>query len=77
MLLPVLFLICDTGFTGEGSINSPPCGIIITNLFTYNCNSKFYWKPYFWSDYYFVATVSNRTHTAVQKYKTNPAPSPA
>jgi len=30
--------------------------------------SKFYLKPYFWSDSYFVATVSDRTHQAVQNY---------
>ena len=30
--------------------------------------SEFYWKPYFWSDSYFVSTVSDRSHEAVQKY---------
>ena len=28
----------------------------------------YYWKPYFWSDTYFVGTVSERTKTAVQQY---------
>ena len=27
--------------------------------------SKYYWKPYFWSDSYFVCTVSDRTHDMV------------
>ena len=30
--------------------------------------AKYYWKPYFWSDSYFIATVSDRTHEAVQNY---------
>jgi putative transposase len=30
--------------------------------------SRFYWKPYFWSNSYFVVSVSDRTHEAVQKY---------
>jgi len=30
--------------------------------------SKYYWKPFFWSDSYFIATVSDRTHEAVQQY---------
>ena len=30
--------------------------------------AKYYWKPYFWSDSYFIATVSDRTHEAVQYY---------
>lgn len=28
----------------------------------------YYWKPYFWSQSYFVGTVSERTKTAVQQY---------
>jgi putative transposase len=27
--------------------------------------SKYYWKPYFWSQSYFIATVSDRTHAVV------------
>ena len=30
--------------------------------------SKYYWKPYFWSDSYFVCTVSDRTHAMVERY---------
>ena len=30
--------------------------------------SKYYLKPYFWSDSYFVATVSDRTFDAVSNY---------
>ena len=33
--------------------------------------SKYYWKPYFWSQSYFIATVSERTHAAVQSYIKN------
>lgn len=28
----------------------------------------YYWKPYFWSDSYFIGTVSEVTKTAVQQY---------
>ena len=28
----------------------------------------FYWKPLFWSESYFVCTVSERSHEAVRKY---------
>lgn len=28
----------------------------------------YYWKPLFWSDSYFICTVSNRSHDAVKKY---------
>jgi putative transposase len=28
----------------------------------------YYWKPYFWSDSYFVCTVSDRTHNMVEMY---------
>ena len=27
-----------------------------------------YWKPYFWSDSYFICTVSDRTHAMVDRY---------
>lgn len=30
--------------------------------------SKFYWKPVFWSDSYFVATVGDNSRQAVQEY---------
>lgn len=30
--------------------------------------AKFYWKPVFWTDSYFVATVSEQSLTAVQQY---------
>jgi len=30
--------------------------------------SQYYWKPYFWSQSYFIATVSERTHAAVLSY---------
>ena len=30
--------------------------------------APFYWKPYFWSDSYFVCTVSDRTHEMVAHY---------
>lgn len=29
---------------------------------------RFYWKPYFWSDSYFICTVSDRTHAMVERY---------
>ncbi|MCL2814244.1 MAG: IS200/IS605 family transposase [Oscillospiraceae bacterium] len=33
--------------------------------------SKFYWKPFFWSNSYFVASVSERTHKTLQEYIRN------
>ena len=33
--------------------------------------SKYYWKPYFWSNSYFVCTVSDRSHDAVKQYVRN------
>ena len=33
--------------------------------------SKYYWKPYFWSLSYFIATVSDRAHDAIRKYIEN------
>lgn len=30
--------------------------------------NPFYWKPLFWSDSYFIATVSDRTKAAVKQY---------
>ena len=30
--------------------------------------SPYYWKPYFWSDSYFICTVSDRTHAMVDRY---------
>ena len=32
---------------------------------------KYYWKPYFWSDSYFVATVSEDTSDVVKNYIKN------
>ena len=32
---------------------------------------KYYWKPYFWSDSYFVATVSEDTLDVVKNYIKN------
>lgn len=32
---------------------------------------KYYWKPYFWSDSYFITTVSENSLTAVQEYIKN------
>ena len=32
---------------------------------------KWYWKPYFWSDSYFVASVSENSLSAVRKYIQN------
>ena len=29
---------------------------------------KYYWKPYFWSDSYFVTTVSENSLTVVRQY---------
>ena len=29
---------------------------------------KYYWKPYFWSMSYFIATVSERSRSAVKRY---------
>lgn len=31
----------------------------------------YYWKPYFWSDSYFICTVSDRTHNVVKAYTQN------
>lgn len=28
----------------------------------------YYWKPYFWSDSYFVCTVSDRSHEMIKRY---------
>ena len=33
--------------------------------------SKYYWKPYFWSDSYFIGTVSEVTEDIVKKYIAN------
>jgi len=33
--------------------------------------SRYYWKPYFWSQSYFIATVSERSHAAVLCYVKN------
>ena len=30
--------------------------------------SKYYWKPYFWSQSYFIATASERAHASVLSY---------
>lgn len=30
--------------------------------------SEYYWKPYFWSDSYFICTVSDRTHEMTERY---------
>ena len=30
--------------------------------------SSYYWKPYFWSNSYFICTVSDRSHDIVQQY---------
>lgn len=30
--------------------------------------SKYYWKPYFWSESYFIATVSERSTDLVKQY---------
>ena len=30
--------------------------------------SPYYWKPYFWSNSYFICTVSDRSHDIVQQY---------
>lgn len=30
--------------------------------------APYYWKPYFWSDSYFICTVSDRTHAMVERY---------
>ena len=32
---------------------------------------KYYWKPYFWSDSYFICSVSDRTNAAVEAYIKN------
>lgn len=32
---------------------------------------KYYWKPYFWSDSYFIATVSENTLDVVKNYIKN------
>lgn len=31
----------------------------------------YYWKPYFWSDSYFICTVSDRTEEMVKRYIEN------
>lgn len=33
--------------------------------------APYYWKPYFWSDSYFIASVSERSHEQVRKYIKN------
>lgn len=33
--------------------------------------SRYYWKPYFWSDSYFIATVSENTLDVVKNYIKN------
>lgn len=30
--------------------------------------SEYYWKPYFWSDSYFICTASDRTHEMIKRY---------
>ena len=33
--------------------------------------SKYYWKPYFWSDSYYIGTVGSTTHEVVKRYIEN------
>lgn len=33
--------------------------------------APYYWKPYFWSDSYYVSSVSDRSHEQVKKYIKN------
>ena len=43
----------------------------IRKLFGNTVLKKWYWKPYFWSDSYFVATVSENSLSAVRQYIQN------
>ena len=43
----------------------------IRKLFGDTVLKKWYWKPYFWSDSYFVATVSENSLRAVRQYIQN------
>jgi putative transposase len=43
----------------------------IRKLFGDTVLKKWYWKPYFWSDSYFVATVSENSLSAVRQYIQN------
>ena len=36
----------------------------------------YYWKPYFWSDSYFICTVSDRSHDMVEHYIRNQGRTP-
>ena len=33
--------------------------------------NKYYWKPYFWNDSYFICTVSDKSAKIIQKYIQN------
>lgn len=33
--------------------------------------SKYYWKPYFWNDSYFICTVSDKSEKIIKKYIQN------
>ena len=41
-------------------------GLVIMEM-----NGEYYWKPYFWSDSYFVTTVSENSLAVVQDYIRN------
>ena len=39
--------------------------------------SEYYWKPYFWSESYFICTVSEKSEATIQNYIRNQADNPA
>jgi len=46
-------------------------GLVIMEMNGETVLKKYYWKPYFWSDSYFVTTVSENSLAVVQDYIRN------
>ena len=46
-------------------------GLVIMEMNGEAVLKKYYWKPYFWSDSYFVTTVSENSLAVVQDYIRN------
>ena len=40
-------------------------------LYGYTILKKYYWKPYFWSDSYFISSLSENSLKVIQQYIKN------
>lgn len=68
MILQVLLSIV---FCAMGAANGNNYKTVTSRLIRKNFSEQlkqYYWKPYFWSDSYFVCSVSDRTESAVKSY---------